>query len=124
MRLAPQSRLFLGLKIDSKLREALAHATPGDKRYFEDATSQFLRVLSNGDEQWIGKVIDGGIPPGDIDDVQRNVLSILNRIAPGSRHSASSLRIFTVDDTPGIAPSVVTSRHAERDAERDRDRDR
>jgi hypothetical protein len=52
------------------------------------------------EEQWIGKLFDGGTPPSEIDDIGRNVISILNRIAPGARHSPSLMRIFSVDPTP------------------------
>ena len=105
MRLDPTGKLFFGLKIDSKMREALAQATPGDRRYFEDPDSPYLRVLSNGDEQWIGKLVDGGIAPGEVEDIQRNVISILNRIAPAARHSPSNMRIFCVDPAPAVAPA-------------------
>jgi len=100
MRLDPNAKLFIGLKIDSKLREALATATPGDRRYFDDPNSPFLRVISMSEDQWIGKLFDGGTPPSEIDDIGRNVISILNRIAPGARHSPSLMRIFSVDPTP------------------------
>src|SRR5262245_44965258 len=99
MRIDSARKLFFGLKIDSKMREALAQATPGDRRYFDDPNSPYLRVLNHGEEQWIGKLVDGGIAPTEVEDIQRNVLSILNRIAPGARHSASSMRIFSVEDT-------------------------
>jgi hypothetical protein len=99
MRLETTRKLFFGMKIDSKLREALANATPGDKHYFAE-DSPYLRVISNGDEQWIGKIVDSGIAPGEVEDIQRNVVSILNRIAPGARHSPSLMRIFTVDESP------------------------
>lgn len=102
MRLDPAGKLFIGMKIDSKLREALAQATPGDRHYFDDANSQFLRVLSMGEDQWIGKLLDGGVVPSEVEDIQRNVVSILNRIAPGARHSPSSMRIFVVDDSPAV----------------------
>lgn len=105
MRLAPTQKLFFGLKIDSKMREALAQATPGDRHYFDDPNSPYLRVLSMAEDQWIGKLVDGGIAPGEVEDIQRNVLSILNRIAPGARHSASAMRIFAVDDSPAITPA-------------------
>lgn len=107
MRLDPKAKLFFGMKIDSKLREGLAHATPGDRRYFEDPNSPYLRVLPLGEDQWIGKVVDGGIAPSEVEDIQRNVLSILNRIAPGVRHSAAAMRIFAIDETPGVAPSSL-----------------
>lgn len=100
MRLAPTAKLFFGFKIDGKMREALAQATPGDRRYFDDPASPYLRVLSNGDEQWIGKLVDGGIVPSEVEDIQRNVISILNRVAPGARHSPSAMRVYCVDDSP------------------------
>jgi hypothetical protein len=105
MRIDPVRKLFFGFKIDSKLREALAQATPGDKHYFEEG-SPYLRVLSNGDDQWIGKIVDCGIAPSEVEDIQRNVLSILNRIASGTRHSPALMRIFTVDENaPPPAPT-------------------
>lgn len=106
MRIEPGRKLFFGLKIDSKMREALAQATPGDRHYFDDPNSPYLRVVSHGDEQWIGKLVEGGIAPSETDDIQRNVISILNRIAPGARHSPSLMRIFAVDDTP-LPPRAV-----------------
>lgn len=120
MRLDPEAKLFIGLKIDSKLREALAQATPGDRRYFDDPNSPYLRVISMSEEQWIGKLFDGGTPPSEIEDIGRNVISILNRIAPGARHSPSLMRIFSVDPTPMIAQ---LSQRTDRDHDRDRDRD-
>ena len=96
MKLDKGCQLFFGCKIDSKLREALAQAKPGDRRYFEDPNSEFLRVLHVADEQWIGKVVKGGINVTEVEDVQRNVSSILRRIAPDIRQSASSVKIFAL----------------------------
>ena len=98
MKLTSQVKLFLGMRIDSKLREALAQATPGDRKYFDDPNSPFLRVVNMGEDQWIGKLFDGGTSPTEIEDISRNVSSILNRIAHGGRHSPSLMRIFAVDD--------------------------
>jgi hypothetical protein len=106
MRLNPSGKLFIGIRIDNKLREALAQATPGDQHYFKDPDSPYLRVLPHAEDQWIGKVLDSGLPPGDLEDIQRNVLSILSRVAPGVRCSASSLRLFVLDETPGVIPNL------------------
>ena len=100
MRIDPDGKLFFGFKIDSKMREALAQATPGDRRFFDDPNSPYLRIVSAGDDQWIGKLVDAGLSPTEVEDIQRNVVSILNRIAPGSRHSMASMRLF-----PCEAPS-------------------
>jgi hypothetical protein len=96
MKLLKGERLFFGCKIDSKLREALAQAKPGDRRYFEDPNGEFLRVLMFEDERWIGKVMGGGVNVGDVEDIQRNVVSILRRIAPAVRTSPSAIKIFAV----------------------------
>jgi hypothetical protein len=96
MKLLKGERLFFGCKIDSKLREALAQAKPGDRRYFEDPNGEFLRVLTFEDERWIGKVMGGGVNVSDVEDIQRNVVSILRRVAPAVRTSASSIKIFAV----------------------------
>lgn len=89
-------KLFFGCKIDSKLREALAQAKPGDRRYFEDPESPFLRLCRFNDERWIGKVMDPGLNVTEVEDIQRNVLSILRRIAPEVRKSPSTVKMFAL----------------------------
>lgn len=99
MNIVKDSKLFFGCKIDSKLREALAQAKPGDRRYFEDPDAGFLRICEVGEEKWIGKVVDSGVNVTEVEDIQRNVLSILRRIAPDVRKAASTVKIFPIDDT-------------------------
>lgn len=94
MKLDKTTPLFFATKIDSKLREGLALAKPGDKKYFDGSSEEFLRVLEVADEKWIGKVIKPGTPVTEIDDIQRNILSILRRIAPNARVAASSVKLF------------------------------
>lgn len=103
--------LFFGVKIDSKLRDALYNAKPGDRHYFEDANPDFLRICEVGEnEQWIGKVVKGGINVTEVEDIQRNVLSILRRIAVGTRISPSSVKIFVIKSTPaGIQDNARSS---------------
>jgi hypothetical protein len=108
MKLQKTEQLFFGCKIDSKLREGLSQAKPGDRRYFEDPNSEFLRVCQLGDERWIGKVVSGGVNVTDVEDIQRNVVSILRRIAPAVRTSPSSIRIFAVtEDTAGATVTPI-----------------
>lgn len=111
MNLDKSCQLFFGCKIDSKLREALNQAKPGDRHYFEEPNSEFLRICSMGEnEQWIGKVIKGGLNVTEVEDIQRNVVSILRRIATGVRISPSSVKIFVVLPEPEVvkAPPADT----------------
>lgn len=100
MKLDKSTSLFFATKIDSKLREGLALSKPGDKKYFDGSSDEFLRVMEIGDdkdkERWIGKIIKPGPSVTEVDDIQRNVLSILRRIAPNARIPASAVKIFVL----------------------------
>lgn len=102
MKLQKDQQLFFGCKIDSKMRESLAQARPGDRKYFEGDSDEFLQIVSFEQERWIGKVLKSGMNVGEIEDIHRNVASILKRISPNIRASASSVKIFLVvpDDEP------------------------
>jgi len=105
MKLVKEEQLFFGCKIDSKLREGLSKAKPGDRRYFEDSNPEFLCVCVVDEEKWIGKIMKGGIRANEVEDIQRNVVSILRRICPDTRISANSIKIFAAvaDEEPTIA---------------------
>ena len=100
MKLDKTCSLFFATKIDSKLREGLALSKPGDKKYFDGTSEDFLRILEIGDEKdkerWIGKAIKPGPAVTEVDDIQRNVISILRRIAPNARIPASAVKIFVL----------------------------
>ncbi len=102
--------LFFGTKIDSKLREGLALSKPGDKKYFDGSSEEFLRVIEIGDdkdkERWIGKVIKAGPAVTEVDDIQRNILSILRRVAPNARIPASAVKIFVLHGTAASAQVI------------------
>ena len=145
MKLDKSTSLFFATKIDSKLREGLALSKPGDKKYFDGSSEEFLRVMEIGDEKdkerWIGKIIKPGdkkyfdgsseeflrvmeigdekdkerwigkiIKPGpavtEVDDIQRNVLSILRRIAPNARIPASAVKIFVLQGAHASAAVI------------------
>jgi hypothetical protein len=110
MKLDKGCALFFGTKIDSKLREGLALSKPGDKKYFDGSSDEFLRVIEIGDdkdkERWIGKVIKAGPAVTEVDDIQRNILSILRRVAPNARIPASAVKIFVLQGST-TAPAVI-----------------
>jgi hypothetical protein len=110
MKLDKSCALFFGTKIDSKLREGLALSKPGDKKYFDGSSEEFLRVIELGDdkekERWIGKVIKAGPAVTEVDDIQRNIISILRRVAPNARIPASAIKIFVLQGA-GAAAQVI-----------------
>jgi hypothetical protein len=110
MKLDKSCALFFGTKIDSKLREGLALSKPGDKKYFDGSSEEFLRVIELGEdkdkERWIGKVIKAGPAVTEVDDIQRNIISILRRVAPNARIPASAVKIFVLQGT-GVIAQVI-----------------
>jgi hypothetical protein len=113
MKLDKTSALFFGTRIDSKLREGLALSKPGDKKYFDGSSEEFLRVIEMPDEKWVGKVIRGGIPVTEVDDIQRNVLSILRRVAPNARIPASQVKIFVIQGAAVAVNTVIDEEEGE-----------
>jgi hypothetical protein len=111
MKLDKSCALFFGTKIDSKLREGLALSKPGDKKYFDGSSEEFLRVIELGDdkdkERWIGKVIKAGPAVTEVDDIQRNIISILRRVAPNARIPSSAIKIFVLQGTGAPASQVI-----------------
>jgi len=110
MKLDKTCSLFFATKIDSKLREGLALSKPGDKKYFDGSSEEFLRVMEIGDEKdkerWIGKIIKPGPAVTEVDDIQRNVLSILRRVAPNARIPASAVKIFVLQGANAAAQVI------------------
>jgi hypothetical protein len=106
MKLDKTCSLFFATKIDSKLREALSQCKPGDRKYFEGGSDEFLRVVEVEEEKWIGKVVKGGSAVTEVDDIQRNIISILRRVAPNARVAASAVKIFVLQGA-SAQPAVI-----------------
>jgi hypothetical protein len=111
MKLDKSTSLFFATKIDSKLREGLALSKPGDKKYFDGSSEEFLRVMEIGDEKdrerWVGKIIKPGPAVTEVDDIQRNLLSILRRVAPNARIPASAVKIFVLQGAAVSTSQVI-----------------
>jgi len=97
----PEKRLFVGIKISSKLQTELDHCARGTEHYFKQNNPEYLQLVSSGEDKLIGRFLRDGFPVNDLDNVSRNVRSIITLIAPGYRIADDSLRIYT-DPEAGI----------------------
>jgi hypothetical protein len=103
MRIEAERKLFVGLKVDNKLRDQLTNAPPKDRSFFDGSDERYLILLrTDADEAatYLGKVIDAGASATGMEDFKRNLLSILNRIAPG-RHRDDAVKVFSIGDGEG-----------------------
>ncbi len=87
-------RLFVGIKISSELQNDLNNPAPGTEHYFKSDSADYLQIISLGDEKFIGRYIKDGFPATDIENVTRNVCSIVRLITRGHRIEETSVRIY------------------------------
>ena len=97
MRIDTERKLFIGLRIDNKMREQLSVCAARDKVYVDGSDPRYLQVLKTAEDSFIGKLVDPGSPAAGMEDLKRNILSILTRVAPG-RHKEDAVKIFAVDE--------------------------
>ena len=85
MELSDRNKLFVGLKLDTGLRRQLEAVSGPDRKYVSGEDPAFLRIVSLGDDLYVGKVIEDRLTTERVDDVRRNVVSILHRLCPETR---------------------------------------
>ena len=110
MRIELSRKVFVGVRVDNKLRDALEHAPTRDRVYFDGSDPRYLQVIRSDNvdgTSYVGKVIDGGATAASMDDLKRNVQSILTRISQG-RRGDDDVKVYALDDgePPPLAPKV------------------
>ena len=87
-------RLFVGIKISPALQNELDRPAPGTQQYFEASNENFLQIVHLGADRYIGRYIKDGFSVADINDVGRNVCSIMKLIARGRRIEERDVHIY------------------------------
>lgn len=98
-------RLFVGMKVSTKLQRELDNGAPGTDRYYKENNPESLQIVTVGEERVIGRYLRDGYPVTDIENVSRNVRAILTMITRGSRIEQDSIRIYADSTTP-VATSI------------------
>lgn len=97
MRVEPERKLFICLRVDNKIRDALRLVQPRDQSYVDGTDERYLIVLRSSEDKYIGKIVDGGTTAAGMDDIKRNVLSILNKVAP-ARYKEDEVKVLALDE--------------------------
>jgi hypothetical protein len=77
--------IFIGFKMDTSLSRQLEALEGPNKQYVSTDSSDFLRICTLGGDRYVGKLIHERLTTDRVDDIRRNVLSILGRICPETR---------------------------------------
>jgi hypothetical protein len=87
-------QLFVGMKISKQLQNGLDKPAPGTDRYFKQDNVEYLHIIHIGEERLIGRFLKDGFPVAEIDNVSRNVCSIIRLITGGQRIPEDSIHIY------------------------------
>ena len=98
MNLRDRQALFIGTKMDGPIRRRLESITGPEKKYVSRDETTFLTICRLGEDEYVGKVVEEGMTTERVDDIRRNVLSILQRLCPETRFPAT-LDIFPCEAT-------------------------
>jgi hypothetical protein len=85
LRLLDTQPIFVGFKMDSALGRQLDGLTGPDRQYVSTESSDYLRICVLGKDRYVGKLIHERLTTERVDDIKRNVLSILTRLCPETR---------------------------------------
>jgi hypothetical protein len=98
LNLRDRQALFIGTKMDGPIRRRLESITGPEKKYVSRDETTFLTICRLGEDEYVGKVVEEGMTTERVDDIRRNVLSILQRLCPETRFPAT-LDIFPCEAT-------------------------
>ena len=86
--------VFIGFKASRALRQLLESLGDLEKAYVSMDDGAFLRSVEVGEELYVGKFIPEAMTTDRVDDIRRNVLSILRKLGPAVP-LPTSMRIFS-----------------------------
>ena len=93
MELLIDEPIFIGFKASRALRLLLESLSSTDQKYVSTEDSTFLRTCHFGDDLYVGKLVHEALATDRVDDIRRNILSILRKLGPAVP-LPTSLRIF------------------------------
>ena len=85
--------IFIGFKAGRALRHLLESLSNTDKKYVSSVDSTFLRLCHLGEDLYVGKLVHEALATDRVDDIRRNILSILRKLGPAVP-LPTTLRIF------------------------------
>ena len=91
---------FLGFKITTRLQEGLDNCNPNNKFYFKDNNPDLLQIVTLDSDKYIGKILVQGIEYRKIEDVSRNIVSILNKLCPDIPFSTDAIKLVAINSFP------------------------
>jgi hypothetical protein len=93
---------FLGIRINAKLQEGLDRSNPLNRFYFQENNPEFLQIITVDQIRYIGKFVEQGTGYRAMEDICRNIISIMHKLCPDIALSIDGIRVLAPD-----APSAT-----------------
>jgi len=96
MRVNPERKLFIGLKLDAEMRRQHADGKLVHRPAFKSGDPAYLELLEIGSDLYIGRILEGGVGVDELGDLVRNIKSIVS-VTFSIPKLLAPLRIFAID---------------------------
>jgi hypothetical protein len=77
--------LFIGFKMDNRLRELIESQHESFNKYVSAEDSTSLRICMVGEDRYVGKLVNEQLTTDRVEDIRRHVLSIIHKIGHVAR---------------------------------------
>ena len=95
-----ETRLFVGIKISPKLQRELDNCSRETQRYFVEDQPESLQIGTLGENKLMGRFLRAGFPVRDLDNVSRNIRSIITRMMRGLHIAEDAVHIYAASTVP------------------------
>ncbi len=85
MELIDRYPIFIGFKMSTSLKRELESLEGSDRQYVSSEDPSFLMICTFAGKHYVGKLVEDRLTTDRVEDVKRNVLSILQRLCPEAR---------------------------------------
>lgn len=86
--------IFVGIKINEKLRDQLDSSKESVKHLFADNNSKFLQILELDSDDYIAKTIKNGASLEELSNMCMNLKSMLKLIFPQLSFKEDAIKIY------------------------------
>lgn len=108
--MAAEPLIFVGFELTPSLRQAFEECPERHRVYLDDP--QYLETVTIDERQFVGKSVKNGAAVDRLEDVARNVVSLISRI-DASRPLSPRDALIVAAEAVSAAPSVQTVEDAD-----------
>lgn len=99
--------IFVGYEVTENLRAGFAAVAQKDRVYLEDPA--FLETVDVGGRSYIGKRAESNAPADRLQDVARNVVSLVSRAMPTAQLKVSDALVLAIEAQGETVPDPEES---------------